>query len=109
MAKAKDLPLFDAAEYLTTPKMQADYISEVMEFGTPDEIRKALRTVARARGMVETAKAAGITREGLYKALGESGNPEFGTVLAIMRALGLKLAAVQAPAKRPARKKKKAA
>jgi probable addiction module antidote protein len=93
MVKLNDLPEFDAAEHLDTPEAQAEYISAALEDGDPAEIRDAIRTVARSRGMSETAKAAGISREGLYKALGETGNPEFGTVLAILRGLGIQLAA----------------
>ncbi|WP_245332047.1 addiction module antidote protein [Bradyrhizobium sp. NAS80.1] len=59
--------------------------------------------------MTEMAEAAGITREALYKALGEKGNPEFSTVLAIMRAMGMKLTASIAAKKRPPRKRAKAA
>jgi len=49
--------------------------------------------VARARGMGEIAKKAGLNRESLYKALGETGNPEFSTVMRVVRALGLTLSA----------------
>jgi probable addiction module antidote protein len=109
MVKVKDLQKFDPAEYLDTPEAQAEFIAAVMEDGSPDEIRDAIKVVARARGMSETAKAAGITREGLYKALGDKGNPEFGTVLAIMRGLGMKLSASATPAKPSKRKRAKAA
>lgn len=109
MVKVKDLAIFDAAEYLHTPEMQAEYLSAALEEGTPDQIRKAIKTVARARGMVDTAKAAGITREGLYKALGDSGNPEFATVLAILRGMGVTLTAKDLPKKRSAKKRAKAA
>jgi len=51
----------------------------------------ALGTVARARGMSQNAKDAGLSRENLYKALGAEGNPEFGTVLKMLQALGMKL------------------
>lgn len=56
-------------------------------------MRDALGVVARAHGMGEIAKSAGLNRESLYKALGETGNPEFGTVVRIVRALGLTLSA----------------
>ena len=67
-------------------------------------MRDALGLVARARGMGEIARGAGLNRESLYKALGKSGNPEFGTVLRIVRALGLTLSARPAEAKRVSRK-----
>lgn len=100
MPKIEDLPRWDIAEVLNTPERQAAYIRIALEEGSPEEIKDALNAVARARGMTETAKAAGITREGLYKALGEAGNPEFGTVLRIIRALGLQLTA-----RRPTRRR----
>ena len=57
----------------------------------------ALGNIARARGMSQLARKTGLTREGLYKALSPNGNPEFGTVMKVIRALGLELRA--APAK----------
>jgi probable addiction module antidote protein len=84
---------FDAAEYLDTPELQAAYISAALETGDPAFVRDAIGLVARARGMSEIARAAGLNRESLYKALGETGNPEFGTMLGVLRALGLQLAA----------------
>ena len=87
---------FDAADYLDTEERQVAYIAMALESGEPDLIRDALGLVARARGMGEIARKAGLNRESLYKALGETGNPEFGTVLRIVRALGLRLSALPA-------------
>lgn len=84
---------FDAADYLDSEERQVAYIAAALESGEPDFIRDALGLVARARGMAEIAKKAGLNRESLYKALGEAGNPEFGTVMRIVRALGLTLSA----------------
>jgi probable addiction module antidote protein len=84
---------FDAADYLDTEARQVAYIAAALESGDADFARDALGLVARARGMSEIAKNAGLNRESLYKALGESGNPEFGTVMRIVRALGLTLSA----------------
>ncbi len=84
---------FDAAEYLDTEERQVAYIAAALESGDADFVRDALGLVARARGMGEIAKKAGLNRESLYKALGETGNPEFGTVMRIVRALGLTLSA----------------
>jgi probable addiction module antidote protein len=84
---------FDAAEFLDTPESQAEYISVALESGDPEFVRDAVGIVARARGMTEVARAAGLNRESLYKALGETGNPEFGTMLGVIRALVLRLAA----------------
>ena len=99
---------FDAADYLDTENRQAAYIAAALESGDADFVRDALGIVARARGMGEVAKTAGLNRESLYKALGESGNPEFGTVMRIVRALGLTLSARPA-AKRRAPKRRRAA
>lgn len=110
--KISELKVWDAADYLTTPERQAEYLRLVMADGDAVEIRNAINAVARARGMAAVAKAANITREGLYRALGENGNPEFATVLKVLGAFGLRLD-VQAiePVKRrrAIRKKAKAA
>ena len=82
---------FDAADYLDTEERQVAYIAAALESGDADFVRDALGLVARARGMSEIAKSAGLNRESLYKALGETGNPEFSTVMRIVRALGLRL------------------
>jgi probable addiction module antidote protein len=84
---------FDAADYLDTEQRQVAYIAAALESGDADFVRDALGLVARARGMGGIAKKAGLNRESLYKALGETGNPEFGTVMRIVRALGLTLSA----------------
>jgi probable addiction module antidote protein len=95
---------FDAAEYLDTVERQAAYVTAALETGDADFVRDALGVVARARGMAEIAKAADLNRESLYKALGEAGNPEFGTVMRVLQALGLTLAARPAARKRTAKK-----
>src|SRR5215831_5633527 len=84
---------FDAAAYLDTEERQVAYIATALESGDADFVRDALGLVARARGMGEIAKKAGLNRESLYKALGETGNPEFGTVMRIVSAMGLTLSA----------------
>src|SRR5690242_13402966 len=98
---------FDAADYLDTEERQVAYITAALETGDADFVRDALGLVARARGLSEIAKTAGLNRESLYRALGEAGNPEFGTVMRIVRALGLTLSARPAArgrsSKRPAR------
>jgi probable addiction module antidote protein len=80
---------FDATDYLDSEERQVAYIAAALESGDADFVRDALGLVARARGMGGIAKKAGLNRESLYKALGEAGNPEFGTVMRIVRALGL--------------------
>jgi len=94
---------FDAAEYLAEPEAQAEFLAATLEDGTADEIRAAINTIARARGMSDVAKATGIRREQLYRALGEDGNPEFATILKVLRALGVKL--TSAPPKAVAKRK----
>jgi probable addiction module antidote protein len=95
---------FDAADYLDSEERQVAYISAALETGDADFVRDALGIVARARGMGAIAKNAGLNRESLYKALGEAGNPEFGTVMRIVRALGLTLSAHSAPTGRTAKR-----
>lgn len=92
MAKLKTVP-FDPAEYLTTPRALAIYMSEALETGDAAYITHALGVVARAKGMAEIARRTGLGRESLYKALREGGNPEFTTVIKVMRALGLSMTA----------------
>lgn len=100
---------FDAAEYLAEPEGQAEFLAATLEDGTADDIRAAINTIARARGMSELAKATGIRREQLYRALGEEGNPEFATILKVLRALGIKLTSVPRKAVAPKRKAAKKA
>ena len=96
---------FDAADYLNTRDAQVEYLTAAYETGDPEFIRDAYNLVARARGMTRIAAETGLSWESLYKALGESGNPEFGTVMRINRALGITLSAHLAkPNRRPARK-----
>jgi probable addiction module antidote protein len=97
---------FDAADYLDNEERQVAYITAALETGDANFVRDALGVVARARGMGEIAKNAGLNRESLYKALGESGNPEFATVMRIVRALGLTLSARPAEAARTPKKRR---
>lgn len=82
---------FDVAEHLETPediKMFLQYAAE----GTPEEFIHALNTAARAMGMTEVAKKAGVTRASLYKSLADGGKPQFATISKVAKALGCKLA-----------------
>ena len=90
MAKTKTRP-FDAAEHLRTPADMAAYLEAALADGDPRLAVLALGAIARARGMAQTARDAGLGRESLYKALSPQGNPEFATVLKVVRALGLTL------------------
>jgi probable addiction module antidote protein len=91
---------FDAADYLTTRGAQIEYITAAYETGDPEFIRDAYNLVARARGMTRIAAETGLSRESLYKTLGQSGNPEFGTMMRINRALGITLSAHPAKSSR---------
>ncbi len=86
-----ELKEWDTAEYLKTPKQIAAYLEAAFEEGDPASMIQALGNVARSEGMTEIAKATGLTRASLYKALSPEGNPEFATVLKVIQALGLKL------------------
>ncbi|MGH8674469.1 MAG: addiction module antidote protein [Burkholderiales bacterium] len=90
--KAKLLP-FDAARYLTDDAAVAEYMTAVLETEDPDLLLLALSDVARARGMAQVAKDAGLGRESLYKALAPGAKPRFDTVLKVARALGVKFSA----------------
>ena len=81
---------FDSALYLDNDEAIGAYLEEAMETNDPAFVAYALGQVARARGMSQIAEDAGLSRESLYRALSSDGNPEFGTVLKVMHALGLK-------------------
>ena len=85
------IQLFDAADYLQSDEDCAQYLQACIDEAPEDAalFTKAGGDIARARGMMQLAKGTGITREGLYKALGEQGNPSFATVVKVMHALGL--------------------
>jgi probable addiction module antidote protein len=76
----------------------AAYLEACLEEAPDDPafIASALGTIARARGMAELAKQTGLTREGLYTSLSKDGNPSLGTVMKVMKALGLRLTATVA-------------
>lgn len=82
---------WDPSEFLESEEAIAAYIGAAFEDGHPAIIKRALNDVARARGMTAIAKEAGVTREALYKALGEGGDPRLSTLLGVVKALGLKL------------------
>lgn len=86
-----ELSKFETSDYLKDKESQTAYIEYVLENGTTEELLLALSDVAHAKGMTKTAKEAGLTREGLYKALSPLGNPSFDNLKKIMNALGLKL------------------
>ncbi len=90
MAKIQTRP-WDAADYLESEEDVVLYLEAAFEDGDPGLIAAALGDIARAKGMTTVAAEAGLGRESLYKALSPDGNPEFATVLKVLRALGLRL------------------
>jgi len=83
---------WDAADVLATPADIAAYLDAYLEDGTPDELLRALGTVARSHGMSALARECGISREALYRALSDGGNPTLTTLLRVLKALGVRLA-----------------
>lgn len=91
-SKTKTLS-YDVSEQLRTPEEMAAYLDAWL-VEAPDDaagIARALGDIARAKGMTQVARDAGLSRESLYKALSENGNPSFATVLKVARALGVRL------------------
>ncbi len=90
MAKTKTRR-WDATDYLKSDKDMAAFLEAALEDGDAALFTAALGDVARAKGMTEIARATGLGRESLYKALSPDGNPEFATILKVVRSLGLNL------------------
>ena len=86
--KLQTLP-WDAAEHLETEEDIIAYLDAALEDGDPSLIVAVLGDIARAKGMTQIARSAGLGRESLYKALSPTGNPEFATILKVIRSLGL--------------------
>jgi probable addiction module antidote protein len=109
MTKNPALTPFDAVDYLHTPADMAGYLEAALEDGDPQLLTAVLGDIARAQGMTEIARATGLGRESLYKALSPTGNPEWTTVLRVITALGLTLKVVPTPTKRRGRRAQTAA
>lgn len=92
----RQLARFDAAEYLDSEEVIAEYLNAALADANPDVFLAAIGDVAKARGMTQLAKAAGFGRESLYKALAPGAKPRYDTVLKLVRALGVELHAVPA-------------
>src|SRR2546427_5425690 len=84
---------YDVAEHLRTPEEMAAYLDAWLAEAPDDAagIARALGDIARAKGMSQVARKAGLSRESLYKALSEDGNPTFATVLKVAKAIGVRL------------------
>ncbi|MHB1677817.1 MAG: addiction module antidote protein [Sulfuriferula sp.] len=89
--KIDNLPEFDATPYLDNEAVIATYLTDILEANDAGLLAAALGDIARARGMTEIAKSAGITREALYKALRPDSEPRFDTVSRVCTALGVRL------------------
>jgi len=90
------LKTWDASEHLDSEEMIFAYMNAAMEDGDPALFTAALGDIARARGMTEIAKRAGVSRESLYRALSRDGNPEFATIVKVMNAMGLRMSVASA-------------
>ncbi len=82
---------WDPAEHLKDEGDMVAYLEAALEEGDPRLVAAALGDIARAKGMSQVAREAGLGRESLYKALSPAGNPEFATILKVVAALGLQL------------------
>ena len=89
--KVSELQEFDAAPYLDSEEAVAAYLTDILEANDPALLAAALGDIARARGMTEIAKASGIAREALYKALRADAQPRFDTISKVCAALGVRL------------------
>ncbi|MDX9840770.1 MAG: putative addiction module antidote protein [Desulfobulbus sp.] len=89
--KISELPDFDMAQHLQSAEDIAAYLSMVIADGDASELAHALGVAAKARGMSEIAKASGITREALYRALRPNASPRFDTINKVCQALGVRL------------------
>lgn len=83
---------FDIAEHLNSPEDIRLFLQEIAATGDESDFIHALNTAARAMGMTEVAKKAGVTRASLYKSLSDDGSPKFSTISKVTKALGCKLA-----------------
>jgi probable addiction module antidote protein len=101
MAKTRTTP-WDVSEHLETEEDMAAYLEAALDDGDPALVAAALGDISRAKGMTQIARETGLGRESLYKALSPEGNPEFATILKVIKALGLKLHATAAGGARSA-------
>src|SRR5262245_42006647 len=98
---------WDASEFLDSDEAIAAYLNAAFEDGDPGFIAASIGHVAKAKGMSQIARETGLSRESLYRALGDGGNPELSTMTKVMRALGMRIHV--APAGRPTKRRRAAA
>jgi probable addiction module antidote protein len=96
MSKPK-IERYDVIDYLNDDEDILTYLNAALEDGHPDVVAMAIGNVARARGMSRIAKRCGLGRESLYKSLSDAGNPEFRTVLRVLKTMGIRLRVEAAP------------
>lgn len=89
--KVNDLPLFDVADYLENEEMSQAYLKIIMEENDPALLASTLGDIAKACGITQIVKDAGIGRESLYKALRPNAKPRYETISRMLNALGMKL------------------
>ena len=88
-----ELSDFDTSHYLDNEEVIAEYLSQVLADGDPDELLLAIGNIAKARGMTKIANDSGLGRESLYKVFAPGAKPRFETVMKVMRAVGVALQA----------------
>mgnify|MGYP001470857517 CR=1 FL=1 len=88
---------FDAADYLDSEEMIAEYLTAALEDENPDVFLAAIADVAKARGMSAIAQSTGLGRESLYKALAPGAKPRYDTILKVLHGLGVKLTVTTEP------------
>lgn len=79
---------FDIADYLDSNEMIAEYLNEILENGTENDLIIAIGNVAKAIGMTKIAEKSGLSRPSLYKALSEGSKPQFSTIMKVLKAIG---------------------
>ena len=89
---------FDASEYIENEEDAIAYLNAAAETGDPALLQAAIGDIAKARGMGQIAKEAGVGRESLYKSLNKEGNPSFRTIVKVVDALGGRLVIEPVPA-----------
>ena len=85
---------FDVTKFLDDDETIAAFLTDALDTENPAYINRAFGDVARARGMTDIAKQTGVKREALYRALSETGNPQFTTMMQVIKAMGLRLSVV---------------
>ena len=82
---------FDLAKYLRRPEFAAEYLDGLLNEGDIAEIHSGIRDLVRAYGVATVAESTGLSREAIYRAFGPKGNPSLGTLLIVLKAVGVKL------------------